>query len=158
MKIQYYISFANAIRESSLKRLRIVPLGFENWRVSPNALSFADLANHLIETDRWLLEKFRNPGLLSIQATAGSVQIDSREQYDALLENLLISGIRRTEWLSNLGEEQWHEMIPDDRFEGEVTKWWVIVRGNFDHEIHHRGQIATYLRVLKDEGNLLSSC
>ena len=26
--------------------------------------------------------------------------------------------------------------------------WWIIVRGNLDHETHHRGQIAAYLRML----------
>jgi uncharacterized damage-inducible protein DinB len=35
----------------------------------------------------------------------------------------------------------------DSRF-GEVTVWWVIVRGNLDHEIHHRGFIGAYLKML----------
>jgi uncharacterized damage-inducible protein DinB len=38
----------------------------------------------------------------------------------------------------------------DDRFGGEVTLWWTIVRGNLEHEAHHRGQIAVYLRIVND--------
>jgi uncharacterized damage-inducible protein DinB len=49
--------------------------------------------------------------------------------------------------LETFSSDQLEEKIPDDRFGGEVTKWWVIVRGTIDHEIHHRGQLATYLRM-----------
>ena len=31
----------------------------------------------------------------------------------------------------------------------EVSVWWIIVRGNLDHEIHHRGQLS-YLRAILD--------
>ncbi|MCH8032711.1 MAG: hypothetical protein IH950_02995 [Bacteroidetes bacterium] len=27
----------------------------------------------------------------------------------------------------------------------------IILRSSIDHQIHHRGQIAVYLRVLKDD-------
>jgi uncharacterized damage-inducible protein DinB len=30
----------------------------------------------------------------------------------------------------------------------EVTIWWIIVRGNLDHETHHRGQLSVYLKPL----------
>jgi uncharacterized damage-inducible protein DinB len=40
--------------------------------------------------------------------------------------------------------------IYDDRFNDEVSIEWIILRGNLDHEIHHRGQIAVYLRMLID--------
>jgi len=39
----------------------------------------------------------------------------------------------------------WDREVFDERF-GETTLWWIVVRGNLDHEIHHRGQIAAYLR------------
>ena len=39
--------------------------------------------------------------------------------------------------------------MPDPRFGESVSVWWIIVRGNLDHEIHHRGQIAAYLRALR---------
>ena len=28
--------------------------------------------------------------------------------------------------------------------------WWLILRANLDHEIHHRGALAVYLRVLNE--------
>ena len=44
-------------------------------------------------------------------------------------------------------------IIYDDRYNDMVSIEWVILRGNLDHEIHHRGQIAAYLRVLQDKSN-----
>jgi len=52
---QRLCELSHAIRESSLKRLRLVPRGAENWRLAPATMSFADIAQHLIDADRALL-------------------------------------------------------------------------------------------------------
>jgi uncharacterized damage-inducible protein DinB len=39
-------------------------------------------------------------------------------------------------------------LVFDDRFGCQVSVWWVIVRGNLEHEAQHRGQVASYLRIL----------
>lgn len=144
------ISFSDAVRASTLKRLRAVPQGFENWKVSSGALSFADVAQHLVDTDEWLLRKLRDPSVEPIQARAGATVVASRSEYDALLDALARSGQRRARKLASLEPEAWDERVYDERFGKEVSVWWLVVRGNLDHEIHHRGQIATYLRVLSD--------
>ena len=41
----------------------------------------------------------------------------------------------------------WNHEIPDERFGGNVSVWWILLRGNLDHEIHTRGQIALYLTL-----------
>ena len=146
------VAFARAVRESTLKRLRAVPQGSENWRVSPGALSFAELAQHLLDTDDWLHAKLDDPGLEPIQAQAGTLTVADRQQYTDLLDALERSGERRERLLASLEPEAWQRQIHDARFGGEVSVWWIVVRGNLDHEIHHRGQIATYLRVLEDLG------
>lgn len=38
----------------------------------------------------------------------------------------------------------------DQRFGGEVSVWWIVMRGNLEHESHHRGQVAAYVRALED--------
>src|SRR3989304_3624847 len=47
-------AFSMAVRESTLKRARAVPDGFENWRIDDEGMSFADQVRHLIDADRWL--------------------------------------------------------------------------------------------------------
>lgn len=136
-----------AVRESSLKRLRLVPEGRENWRLSPQAMSFGDIAQHLIDADSWLFRKLVERSLEPMLGRAGLLRITARPQYLDLLGQLNTLGLERERLISQLTPAQLEEPIFDRRFGGEVTVWWVIVRGNLDHEVHHRGQLAAYLRV-----------
>ncbi len=145
---QRLAAFARAVRESTLKRLRRVPPGRENWRIAPGAMSFADLAQHLVDTDEWLFKKIEVKTLDPIVGYAGAIEIADRAAYLALLDALARTGERRCALLESLTEKQFAEKIFDARFGGEVSLWWIIVRGNLDHEIHHRGQLATYLRAM----------
>ena len=57
MNNKLLIDFCKAVRDSTLKRLKVVPEGYENWRISKNSLSFAEIAKHLIESDDWTIKK-----------------------------------------------------------------------------------------------------
>jgi uncharacterized damage-inducible protein DinB len=140
--------FARAVRESTLKRLRRVPIGRENWRITPGASSFADLASHLVDADEWLFEKLKCKTLAPVVEVRTVGDVD-RASYEALLDALADTGARRCALLAGLSAEQFAETMEDARFGAATTVWWIIVRGNLDHEIHHRGQIASYLRVLE---------
>ncbi len=67
MEIGLLTEFCRTVRESTIKRLEIVPDGYENWKISSGALSFAEITKHLIDCDNWLLEKIKNPSLKSIE-------------------------------------------------------------------------------------------
>lgn len=142
--------FSVAIRESTLKRLRVVPDGFENWRAYQNGMSFADIAQHIINADDWLFRKMADPDLKSMKGTAGLVNITDRKMFNDLIDQLVERGDKRKQLIENLSSEELDELIYDDRFQGKVTKWWLIVRGNLDHEIHHRGQISICLRIVEE--------
>lgn len=135
-----------AIRKSSIERLRRVPAGLEGWRIDPEALSFADLAYHLIEADRWLFDKLADPRLPSMLGQAGAAP-QGRPAFLSLLDQLEATGRQRHDLLAAMSDERLAEPISDSRFGGDVAVWWTIVRGNLDHEIHHRGQLSVYLRV-----------
>ncbi len=137
--------FSRAVRESSLKRLRLVPAGFENWGPLPDAMTFVDLTKHLINSDHWLFELLESGTFVDNQGRRGLVESASRERYRQLLDQLADVGELRASVLEGMTERQLSERISDDRLGGEVTAWWVVVRGNLDHEIHHRGQIAACL-------------
>jgi len=110
-------------------------------------MSFADLAHHILEADLWLFRKLSDRTIEPIQGRAGSITISGRQEYTELLRRLENTGLQRSELIGGLSQEELNQPINDQRFGGEVTVWWVIVRGNLDHEVHHRGQIATYLRM-----------
>jgi uncharacterized damage-inducible protein DinB len=149
---QNLAEFSLAVRESSLKRLRAVPAGMENWRITPESMSIADLAEHLIRADEWLLQKISNPDTKIITGNPGEVTIMHRQQYDCLLTKLVETGQKRAELLRNMTDEELARRIPDDHYGAGIdsTVWWILIRANLDHEIHHRGALSVYLRVLKE--------
>jgi uncharacterized damage-inducible protein DinB len=142
---------SRAVRESTIKRLKKIPGGFENWKPSENALSIADIAHHLIEADQWLFRKLDNPSLQSMTASAGEAGECDSQNLLQIINNLEELGRKRASMIEGMTAEDLNAKIYDDRFGGEVTVWWLIVRGNLDHETHHRGQLAAYLRMISDK-------
>ena len=149
---QRLAELSEAVRESTLKRLRAVPEGLENWRPVPSAMSFADLAHHIAEADRWLFRKLESPELPPMLGEAGEGAVADPARFLALVQDLVDLGRRRSALLRALDEAALDRLLPDARFGGEVTVWWIVVRGNLDHEAHHRGQLATYLRQVAEAG------
>lgn len=136
-----------AIRESTLRRLGAIPEGAENWRPSDEAMSFADIAFHIAEADDWLIHKLEEPSLAPICGRAHTVTVRNRGEYEALLTGLDAKGNERANLVRKLSEEDLSRPIDDTRFGGTVSVWWTIARGNLDHEAHHRGQLAAYIRI-----------
>jgi uncharacterized damage-inducible protein DinB len=141
---------ARAVRESTLTRLARVPHGAEFWRPTPGALSFGDVAHHLMRADEWLFAKFSDPGLAGMVASAGEAGEPTRAEFQQLIDRLQHLGEERAARLEAMSDRALAERWVDDRFGGEVTVWWTIVRGNLDHEAHHRGQLAVYLRLFAE--------
>ena len=137
-----------------MKRLKDVPDGFENWRPLEGGMSFADIVFHLIEADRWLQKKLEVQDLAPIFGKSGAIEISSRGEYADLLEQLEITGAERAGLIEKLDDNHLARMIYDSRFGGMVSVWWIIMRGNLDHEIHHRGQLSVYLRLAGLRGEL----
>lgn len=131
-----------------MRRLKAVPQGLENFRLTPEAMSIADIAQHLIDSDQWLFKMLEERGMEPIDGVSGAVNIADRKQYETVLDSLERVGQQRVELVRSLSESQLSEKMFDARYDREVSVWWIIVRGNLDHEAHHRGQIAAYLRKI----------
>jgi uncharacterized damage-inducible protein DinB len=110
-------------------------------------MSFAEQVVHLIECDRYLLARLDGEEVEPILGAPENVGEPSASRFTALLGELIETGEKRRKQLARLVDEDLSQMLVDRRFDGKISVWWLIVRGNLDHEIHHRGQIAAYLRV-----------
>jgi uncharacterized damage-inducible protein DinB len=77
----------------------------------------------------------------------GAIEISNRDEYIDLLSQLETTGRERADLIERLGSEHLARKIYDSRFGDKVSVWWIIMRGNLDHEIHHRGQLSVYLRL-----------
>lgn len=151
MDTNLLIEFCKSVRESTIKRLEIVPEGYENWKVSHNALSFAEIAKHIIDLDNWLFEKIRKPNTKSIETETAIIKYCNIEEFKELINNLKGILQKKINLINTLDGDKLKVKIYDDAYNSEVSLAYLILRRNIDHEIHHRGQIATYLRVLKDK-------
>ena len=151
MEIELLTEFCKSVRGSTIKRLELVPEGYENWKVSSGALSFAEIAKHIIDLDNWLLEKIRKPNIKSIETENAIIKNCNRKEYKGLIINLKEVLEKKIDLINTLNEDKLKAKIYDDAYNSEVSLSWLILRRNVDHEIHHRGQISAYLRVLKDK-------
>lgn len=150
-EIDNIINFTKAVRESTLKRLLSILEGYENWNTSEGKMSIAEIIKHLIDSDEWMMEKINNHSLESIGGNAGFLTVKSRKKYLELIEELKRSLNNKIKFIRNLSLNDLEKKIFDDRFGKEVSVWWIIMRGNIDHEIHHRGQISAYLQMINLE-------
>ena len=104
-------------------------------------MSFADLARHLLVCDELLAKGLREGPQKPDHGNAGA--IFKREGFEQLIAAIEHSGAERRALIEEI--DDFDRPVFDERF-GDTTVWWVVMRGNLDHEVHHRGQIAAYLR------------
>ena len=150
MEIELLKDFTKAVRESTIKRLIKVPEGYKHWKICKGSLSFAEIAKHLIDLDEWTLQKIKEPTLKAIETQTAIMDSCTREKFLQLIEDLKYTLEKKLKFLDSIDANDLEHKIYDDRFNNEVSLSWILLRGNLDHEIHHRGQIAAYLRVLED--------
>jgi len=144
------IEFVRAVRNSTISRLEKIPAGFENWSPSSGSLSVVNIAKHIIDLDYWTFEKLKDPSLKSIETQTANITIESRFEYEDMIEKLNELAEEKIGLIESMSEEELQRKMFDDRFDSEVTVEWIFLRGNLDHEIHHRGQLAAYLRLIQD--------
>lgn len=144
--------FSIAVRESTLKRIRVVPPGYENWRLDKDSMSIADLAQHIIDCDHALIKAHQTKCLGPNLGTARSVHIEDEVDIKKLIENLEETKNSRTNFIEDLKREDYVEIVKADRKSGkeEMTSELLIYK-MLDHEIHHRGQLSVYLKMIGKE-------
>jgi uncharacterized damage-inducible protein DinB len=141
---QRLASFSRAVRESSLKRFRQVHPNDYGWRPAPDSLSFADILQHLVDADAWILGYLEGrPGPRAVICPG-----DAREEdWSNLLSRLIESGTSKADRLERMTEGELEREILEPQVLGQTTLWWLVVRGSLDHEIHHRGALQLALRL-----------
>lgn len=110
---QWMADLSLVVRESTLKRLQIVPNGLENWRYKEGKMSFSDLACHLIECDKWMFETLNHISRAPILESHFTSH--SRADYDGLLDDLARAGQERASLIRSYTQEDYRRMIHDPR-------------------------------------------
>ena len=141
--------FSIAVRESTLKRLRAVPIGSEDWRVDKDSMSFADIAQHIIDCDLALIESFHTKNIGSNLGKAHSALTDKYNALKDLLEKLEETKNKRAVFIEGLNQKDLSEIVSTDRKEREQQLTMeLLILSMLDHETHHRGQLSVYLKMI----------
>jgi len=151
LDINRLADFSERVRESTIKRLRLIPRGKENMGVPNGAMSPADIAAHLIQIDKVLLDlpATRSKGL--DLGVTGQKIVASRGEYDDLVSELEDLRGERSDFIRKLTDTDLGLPIQSETTagKGELDLGAMIYR-LLDHEIHHRGALAVYLRVYRE--------
>ena len=118
---RWLVELSEAVRLSSVRRVMLVPESVENWRPAPRLMSFADLAQHLIDADEWLFRKLKEHALQPMQGRPGLVRVGGRDEYLRLIERLNQTGEARSALIGSLSSNMWNHEIP-------VAFWWQCER------------------------------
>jgi uncharacterized damage-inducible protein DinB len=137
--------FATEIRASTLRRFeRIQPADWA-WRPRTDLLTFADVLEHLVDADRWLLAQL--DGADPSQGVVISPGAADPAKSDSLLAEFRRTGQERTRRISMLSDQEFSTRRFDLMNRGTVNLFQLISRCNFDHEIHHRGALQLAIRL-----------
>jgi len=144
--------FSIAVRESTLKRLRAVPAGYENWRLDKDSMSVADLAQHIIDCDHALIDAYQTKSLGPNLGMAYSVDIKKEDDMQKLIDVLEGTKNKRAIFIEGLEQKEYVKIIKAERKSGEEQMTLeLLIYKMLDHEIHHRGQLAVYLKTIDKE-------
>lgn len=150
--IERLADFSSEIRKITLKRLEELPIEFMNWRLHTTAMSFAHIVQHLINVD----ELFFN--LVASKDKKFHWKLGSEEpyftvkssNYKAMLEKLSTYQYKRHSVINAFKPAEMNRKVSDENKQ-KMTFRGFIMQKVLEHEIYHRGQIASYLKILKGE-------
>jgi uncharacterized damage-inducible protein DinB len=130
------------VRESLLKRVRNLTSEQLAWRVTPTSFSVAEIIRHIAWSDDMaVFEVLGEPYSKHTERThptLASMLEDLAKQYDRkikMLKELTLIDLQRKFTTSD----------------GEETTIWRFLFRHTDHEIHHRGQLSVYLKLMAQE-------
>ena len=129
------------VRESLLKRVRGLTPEQLAWRVTPTSFSVADIIRHLA----WADDR-------AVSIVLGESESEHTERthptLESMLEDLVQQHDRKIKLLRGLTLIDLQRKFKS--YDGEDTLWNHFFL-HIDHEVHHRGQLSVYLKLMAQE-------
>jgi len=137
--------FSELVRSSSLKRFKQVAPQDREWRPAANQLSFVDILKHLCDSDRWIISILKgDQEILGPSVKPGD---GKAKDWEWLLQDLEELGVIKADYLRLMNDVELFQEGIDWEELGLTGKWLILMRGNLDHEIQHRGALQMMLNL-----------
>jgi uncharacterized damage-inducible protein DinB len=140
--IESFLDYYGRLRERTRRVVLLIPPEYLEWTYKAGKFTLGDLVRHLATIERWLYAETVQ-GRPAAYPGCGTGLADGFDATIALFDDLHRQSV---EIFGSLGPEQLAAKIQTPG--GQPITCWKWLRALCEHEIHHRGQIYTYLNML----------
>ncbi|MEM7333362.1 MAG: DinB family protein [Chloroflexota bacterium] len=140
---EQFISYFGSIRRRTLNYARVVPDSHINWAPEEGEFTCADILRHIASAEKMFVHVVTHG-----KWYYGGHNDDKQQTLESLLKLLDETHSEAMLALSTVSDEELDQYRP--AFEGETqVKVWRWLMAMAEHEIHHRSQLAMYLRLME---------
>lgn len=137
-----FLDYYEKVRGRTLKIVQCIPPDQLEWKIQEEKFSLGDIVRHLGAIERYMYAE-NVQGKKSLYKGCGS---DIANGYEEVLRFFEVTHSESMEIFNNLTTEQVNGKCETPG--GAKITTWKWLRLMAEHEIHHRGQLYTYLGVL----------
>ncbi len=133
---------------STRKLLALVPADQLGWKPHEKSFTIGRLASHVAELPHWVNRALNSDEFDMLANKYAAPVYETNEELAELFESKLAAA---KESLASATNEEMEEMWVFRRGDFVIskdTKYNTIRSWMFNHQIHHRGQLTVYLRLL----------
>ncbi|MFF2794202.1 DinB family protein [Lysinibacillus xylanilyticus] len=142
--IEEYVKYLDGVHKRTMQYLKAIPDELLNWKPSEDKFSIGDLLRHIASARLMFLGIFEHG---SWKYVGHDIRMGaSLEDISNYLESCQVN---LTEGLLKIGNDVLSKKVLT--LHGHEVSAWRILMSIPEHEIHHRGQISTYLQMNKIE-------
>jgi uncharacterized damage-inducible protein DinB len=142
--LERFTSNWNRIHRQSVRLLRVAPSDKFDWRTCETAMPLGELMNHLWIAERALVEA-------ALTGEVPQQRPEGKQTTEEVIETFNQSHEEMVARVAALAPHQLAEEISPFGGKYGVMTREVLLNSMLEHEIHHRGQLYVYLRMLGAE-------
>ncbi|WCN37640.1 DinB family protein [Aneurinibacillus uraniidurans] len=138
--VEEFVEFLGGLRKRTMNYVKAVPNSILEWKPAEDKFSTGDILRHLASSELMFLSVFEH-GKWSYPGHESS----KGETIEEIIPYMEACHTRLMEGLLSLGNDLLEKKVPT--LHGHEVSSWRIMMALTEHEIHHRGQLSTYLQM-----------
>ena len=136
-----FLDYYERVRERTLRLITVVPPSALDWTYKAGKFTVADVIRHIAATERYMFAE----NVAGRQSCYNGCGKDLADGYEPILEFVYKMHRESVAIFNTLDDATLQRKCTTPG--GEITTWkWL--RAMVEHEIHHRGELYTYLNLL----------
>ncbi|QED49314.1 DinB family protein [Cytobacillus dafuensis] len=137
--INEYVEYLESVRKRTMQYVKATPSFTLEWKPAENKFSTGDLLRHLGSSQLMFLSILEQKGW-----TYPGHERSKGETIEEITHYLEACHVKFIKGLLILGNDLLTKKIPT--MHGHEVSSWRIMMAFIEHEIHHRGQLSSYLQ------------